>query len=554
MTSPTGTRSNIYSEAFRLWKSARDCLDAATKRYADACASLGAACSRPPTRDATQPMLEEVLTALDLELSNLTPRHELTANANKIIKVLRNRSTSLVRINALPSELLVRIFDLLDESSTASVDDTAMYPEALLRVSTSWRQTALDSAQLWTRITLAPLSQRGHKLLEQAETRLERACGSVLDLHIHEGPVWGTIDPRTSAFFARVAPRLCAISLVVPSRHQDPFLQHYLPVLIESGTPGSVYVLRLRGNRFYEFMASPSKFRSMERVEEFLAHIQYLTLRNVFIDWSSSVYQGLVELDLTFKTDFAHFPTVDEFTAILQASPQLCALKLHNFGLRPGSVLDATRYVRLDELEVLFLGNILRRSLKLFLPLLQPGLRPLYMRFRLPKRGTDFTRYAQLLKRSHVVKLMVEGTGEYPSQYLLASLTNVQDLLLVNFLIDSWFLQSMAEPLIRHAGGQHPSIWPHLRNLHLALCVFEDAELYNTFTIPIPFDFKLWVWALRELRGMDTDFCVNPTSLEGRRLLGQLTSYIPGMQDIESDQNVMPCAWASAFDFLDING
>ncbi|KAG9074701.1 hypothetical protein FRC06_010515 [Ceratobasidium sp. 370] len=497
-------------------------------------------------------MLEDVLTALDSELPNLTPSLELAANANNIVKVLRNRSTTLVPINLLPSELLERIFELLSHSrtNTGVMDNIPAYPEALLRVCTSWQQRALDNRQLWRRIILVLPSIHEVRLRKRAEARLERAHESLLDFHVHGGSSWG-LDSRMKELLARVAPQLGSICWQA-HRHFDPsFLKYSLPVLIELGTLGTVYSLRLRGSTTYPFVTDPATFPSMERVEAFLAPIKYLDLHNVFIDWTSKAYHSLVELELSFEGS-VQFPTADEFAAILLASPRLRALKLHDFGLQPRSSPSATRPVRLDDLEVLFLGNARRGSLKQLLPLIPPGSRPLYMRFRLPNRGTYFTHYAQLLRRSYVAKLMVEGIGGYPSQALLASLANVQDLLLVNFCIDNLFLQSMAEPLIHYAKEQHPSVWPHLRSLHLAKCTFRDTKFYDDFATPILYDFRLWIWDIKEFHGKD-DLPLNPTSSEGQRLLGLLASYIPGMQDIRPDQTLMSCAWGSALAFSDLN-
>ncbi|KAG8701233.1 hypothetical protein FRC08_004207 [Ceratobasidium sp. 394] len=546
----TSTHSDLYSEAFRVWKTARDCLDAATKRYADACASLRAACSTPPTCDATQSMLEEVFITLDSEVPNLDPSLELAQNADKIVKVLRNRSTSLVPINLLPSELLARVFELLGHSCTDldSPGNIPAYPETLLRVSTSWRQIALDNGRLWTRIILAQSNFPRERLLKRAKARLARAHESLLDLHVRGGPVSG---PGLE-LLTELAPRIRSISWRA-HRHDTPsFLRENLPVLIEHGVPGSVSALRLSAYSPYQLVADPAVFRSMDRVEEFLATIQYLTLHHVSIDWSSSAYHNLIELELSFEARFFRYPTVDEFAAILLASPRLRALKLHEFGLQPRSPPGAIIPVLLDDLEVLFLGNIQRQSLKLLLPLIQPGSRPLYVRLQVPKRSADFTHYAQLLSRSHVVKLMVEGTYGHPPQSLFASLAHIQDLLLVGFLLGRLFLQSMAEPLVWYAKEQRPSVWPHMRNLHLSQCVFEDVEFYDTLTTPIPYDFKLWVWAPEEFNGAD-NLCVDSDSLEGQRLLGLLASYIPGMQDMCADET-LPQAWNSALEFSNFIG
>ncbi|KAH7345739.1 hypothetical protein B0J17DRAFT_713286 [Rhizoctonia solani] len=63
------------------------------------------------------------------------------------------------------------------------------YPETLLRICSHWRQIALSSPRLWSRIDVVLSDPAGQQLLERAEIFLERAGQSPLDLRIFDKPI-----------------------------------------------------------------------------------------------------------------------------------------------------------------------------------------------------------------------------------------------------------------------------------------------------------------------------------------------------------------------------
>ncbi|KAG8738123.1 hypothetical protein FRC10_007269, partial [Ceratobasidium sp. 414] len=549
------TRSNVYSEAFHAWKNARDKFSTAAKEFVDACWSFEAVCLGPPGRNTTRSMLEEVLAALDFELPELTPSFEKATNANNVMKVLRNKSTTLVPISTLPSELLMHIFELLCHSYTnnSPSDNSPKSPIALACVSTYWRQLTLNNSHLWTRIDLTSSKELSHEFHERAKTQIKYVRESFLDVTIHGERGWNVrpdIEKMTE-LLAQAAPRLGSLTCK-PEVIIDLSLQRILSTWVQHAVPGSVYALHLLGCDQLRHDIRIGFPQPMTRIEEFFIPIRYLTLHHLFVDWSSALYHNVVELDLSYVSSFVEFPTVAQFSAVLSASPSLRALKLCGFGLKPPPPLDVVRPVRLEHLEVLFMKSIHRCSLKLLLPLLQPGSAPLYVRFELPGQGVDFAHYLQLLRRSHVVKLMVEGTGEYPSQPPLASLAGVQHVFLVNFVIDPIFFESMVDPLIPYDKEQHATVWPSLRNLHLMDCLFKGSDYGHFIDRHIPYQFMVWIWDFDGFYRED-GYCMEPNSAEAKHILNILSSYIPGMQDIPLDRKLMSDAWKAALDFAELD-
>ncbi|KAG8715358.1 hypothetical protein FRC09_016671 [Ceratobasidium sp. 395] len=386
------TMPNVYSEAFKAWKDAHAPFKTAIAVYSDAYLAFHAICSSPLVENTTQPMLEGVLAALDSEILGLASDIKQVTSANKTVRLLRNKSTTLVRISILPAELLTRVFELFCYSpeKLGEMNRLARLPWTLACVNTYWRQLTVNNSYLWARLNLVA----GRRPDEQARTQLTYARNLPLDVMLD------TVKERATFMFSRapedllieVAPRLRSLTYHadrMTSYSPSDILSHW----IRHGTPGTGHRLNLLSYQLlepddvrFEIQSNPM---SMERIEAFFAPVQYLALHHLYVGWSSALYHGLIELDLNFSSSFIQFPTATEFAAILSASPGLRALKLHGFGLNAQDEQHAVEPIRLDYLQVLFLGEIHRRSLNRLLAMIQPGSIPLYMRFDLQKQSAD---------------------------------------------------------------------------------------------------------------------------------------------------------------------
>ncbi|KAG8790709.1 hypothetical protein FRC12_011214 [Ceratobasidium sp. 428] len=288
-------------------------------------------------------MLKDVLNALDCELPGLAPNIQQLGSTNKCLKLLRNKCPTAIPINMLPAELLTKIFELLccSYEELDKTDQPFRFPWTLAWVNTYWRQLAVGNSRLWTHIhILVTLSKRHGKLNEQAQAQLKYARRLSLDVMLDATRY---LAPAKDNFLITVVPRLR--SLAYRSGFSDTCLPSAaLSPWFRQGTPGTCYCLKLQSDGSVQRgdlrlnIRSPST--SLKRIEAFLAPIQYLTLHNHYIGWSSSLYHGLIELDLNFSSGFIYYPTASEFAAISSASPGLRALKLHGLGLRPQEGLD----------------------------------------------------------------------------------------------------------------------------------------------------------------------------------------------------------------------
>ncbi|KAG8790707.1 hypothetical protein FRC12_011212 [Ceratobasidium sp. 428] len=370
-------------------------------------------------------------------------------------------------------------------------------------------------------------------------------------IDINEMPVYHNFAQETENLFIESAPRLRSLTYYSPGYGFTSYLPcDFLSHWIQHGAPGNGHLtMKLLGygpviSGDFRLDIQPS-LASMEQIEAFLASIQHLTLCNHYVGWSSALYHGLIELDISFYSGFAQLPTTTEFAAILSASPGLRALKLHGFGLQSQDTLNTVEPIRLDYLEVLFLREIHRRSLGLLLPMIWPGTIPLYMRFNVPKRGVDIVHYAQFLQRSSVVKLMIVGNGLSLPRSILASLAGVRCLCLCKFILDVSFWMSMHESWIPYANEQYPSVWPSLQILHLFECAFHISEHKRDPKKPIPYNFMWWIWDADQSNEMDSSY----VKRGAQNVLGSFSSYVPGMQEVQEDKSILLEAWGSALDF-----
>ncbi|KAG8790712.1 hypothetical protein FRC12_011217 [Ceratobasidium sp. 428] len=551
--------SNVYSEAFEAWQDARVRFKAALKVYSDACSVFRVMCSGPLVQNTTQSMLEGVMVALDNEIPGMASDIEQVRSANWAVNLVRNKSTTLVPINILPAELLTRIFESLCYSREilGEMGQLLRSPWTLAWVNTYWRQLAFSNSYLWARIHMPTWAKLRGQPYKQARTQLTYARNLPLDVMLDstkEKVAAKIMSHRaTEELFCKVVPRLR--SLAYDEGDSASYsVKNVLFHWIQYGTPGTTYYLDLR---LLDKGSSPSndlrlKIQSsstpIERIEAFFAPVQHLALHNQYIGWSSALYHGLIELDLFFYPKFDHFPTASEFAAMLSASPCLRALKLRGFGLQLQNSLDTVEPIRLDCLEVLFLGDIRSRSLHPLLPMFQPGSLPLYMRFNIPKQSADIVHYVQLLRRSSVVKLMVVGNGCRLPRSLLAFLSGLEYLCLCNLVLDISLWASMRESLISYANEQYPSVWPSLRTLHLHECTLHISESQPHHNNSTPYSFMLWIWNGSLFHETDRLF-IEKGSVRGQTILRSFSSYVPGMQEVQNDKSILLEAWGSALGF-----
>ncbi|KAG9097715.1 hypothetical protein FRC06_007251, partial [Ceratobasidium sp. 370] len=425
--SPESTRPSVYSEAFQVWKAARELFTTALKAYADASTALEAICvGNQASSKAARTEMEKVLTALEPELQQISLDVEQVTKTTKTLKVLRNQSTTLVPISRLPPKVFMRIFQSLmhlDPQDPAPQTGFWPFPETVAHVCSSWRQVSFDDSQLWGRIDLNISKAHGARSYKDAKARSEYARDSRLDVRIYQDSPSSIIHAeRAIKFLDQIAPRLGAISCRSFGYYNRDLMVDTLVSWFQHGTFGTLSELHLFRYRNNQSSQDLAKNLSMARLDGWLSSVRYLTLQHVFIGWSSQVYHNLVELSLWFDEHSYDRTPTEQFVGALSVSPMLRVLKLCGLQLSSQSAPSGLEPVRLDKLEVFFLKKIESNTIEVLLPLLQPGPTPIYMTF-----GSDMDYFGldsciPFLRRSPVARLMIRGFTEItqPNAYFEA--------------------------------------------------------------------------------------------------------------------------------------
>ncbi|KAG8733601.1 hypothetical protein FRC12_018828, partial [Ceratobasidium sp. 428] len=139
--------------ALENWKATRTALTTTIRSYRSACDSLELAFTTHVPRRDKDPPVEAVLTAINSELESLASEEAALHDMRMSLTALRNRSTTLARINMLPPEILVEIFAL---SKTYCVKDDVRCFHNFAGVCAYWRQLSLNRVDFWSHVDIGP--------------------------------------------------------------------------------------------------------------------------------------------------------------------------------------------------------------------------------------------------------------------------------------------------------------------------------------------------------------------------------------------------------------
>ncbi|KDN48827.1 hypothetical protein RSAG8_02814, partial [Rhizoctonia solani AG-8 WAC10335] len=163
-----------------------DFLDSALERYYNACAALELEVYH---NFAQTDLHGAFLNHLSNKLAKASSHKKMLKRCEMTLRRVRNHSSTIVPINALPAEVLTRIFSMLRsccfESRKSPKLAVPIYPDTLAQVCSRWRRIAIGSCALWSHIDLSAsdkdLSQR---LLSRAKAFRSRSNELPLDIHI----------------------------------------------------------------------------------------------------------------------------------------------------------------------------------------------------------------------------------------------------------------------------------------------------------------------------------------------------------------------------------
>ncbi|EUC59674.1 F-box-like domain protein, putative, partial [Rhizoctonia solani AG-3 Rhs1AP] len=394
-------------------RSASDALNAALDRYLDICTSIRQHYCKGDnnvSRDL------EGLSLIANEVLLITSFKTKIHQADAAISLVRNTMPTVVPINALPEEILSRIFHLVTYGEPCKFHHTyeyPAYPTLLTHVCSRWRQAAINSPTLWSHIDLSSHGFRGsgephERHLAHAKTYLARAGQAQLDIHVAEDFPHGLYvhDVRISDFLIPLASRMRSLEIHIElesDNRPDAYKSGYtlcddiLSCCLIICTPGTLKHLMIapKGDGNGSFIQSrdvpedtivgdwsPKSTLDIDMKEQELEGLLFpitrLRLSGRFPHWSSRAYHGLTELRLYPHGSITRIPDF-QFTTMLAESPQL---EIFEFGLDIDRSVSRPPPVHMNNLRVLVINT---DALNAFLPLIALGPQPIAVSLTKPR-------------------------------------------------------------------------------------------------------------------------------------------------------------------------
>ncbi|KAG8732887.1 hypothetical protein FRC12_019047 [Ceratobasidium sp. 428] len=171
------------------WKAMRKTLATTIRSYRNACIALSAVSWLPIHRTSEHTMLEDMFLAIDSELDSLAAEESTLYDTRMALATVRNKSTTLARVNSLPFEILARIFSF-SKINCSHKEKEGNGLHNFTGVCTYWRQITINSADLWTHVDITPNTSTGWMNL-----LLERTKGIPMHLHFYEQRLGASKQP-----------------------------------------------------------------------------------------------------------------------------------------------------------------------------------------------------------------------------------------------------------------------------------------------------------------------------------------------------------------------
>lgn len=338
--------SDSLHSVFSEWKLARARFTASLQELFDATSALESAyqiSSDNSTRKA-------VATTIETDRKSFT--HHETQLLDTRASLSRIRNLSITPAHVLPPDILGKIFTMVSHMPGAS-------RSVLTFVCHYWRRTAIDLRSLWGSLTFN-VARYYSRDLARGRLWLERAHSAPLrveftrHLHINARPS----ETQIRTCLALLAPRMRQLSSLVVIYHDDSLLSLILACWLQNGTPGSLNDLRINkrhgyGNKLFKCLSGIEMVQGYT-LDAFLSPIRTLALADTDVDWSSSMFAGLTELQL----HDVETATGSQIARLLTDCPDLHTLKLSKVELEYSGDegVAPAKHPKLRKLVLSFMG------------------------------------------------------------------------------------------------------------------------------------------------------------------------------------------------------
>ncbi|KAG9075705.1 hypothetical protein FS749_012603, partial [Ceratobasidium sp. UAMH 11750] len=401
---------HIVMEAVNQWLVAQSNLKQAASDFLDACTTLKALALQPLASRYSQETLESALDQIHPHIDSISLVKNQLRESITALNVLRNKSTTRVPINRLPSELLGHIFALTVDPSAycgGHFGGNRSFMN-IQRVCLLWHRIVAETPSFWSHINIEldifSVAPTIPPSFDRIRRWLNRSHG--VPIHLHFQAVSRVRQDVVSALVPILQPRLTDLaSLTILGVHTSDLVQALLDLCSSLGTP--------------------SPLKNLSLIGTLIRHEKHA------ISWPLTSLQALEELNLLELRQYAS-PRFGELVALLSNCPTLHTLRLRCLGIRvsPEQEYPTIHLPCLRLLEVDFFGE--NEALQL-LPLLSPGECELDVRLSVltANYGILGSHIQPFLARSNVTRLTVQKSlPEYVLQLLLSSTPRLRVLVL----------------------------------------------------------------------------------------------------------------------------
>jgi hypothetical protein len=414
-------QARARKEALDVWDDALEALSASVEEYCRLTSELQSCCEVPqwpPLRHSALPSgndklatVEDAIAHVDEKLQQLVDL-ELQVHRKQIfhshrtftlmktnlvariaLQGVRNKSHILVPINRLPPEILSLIFMLgaqdnqLDEDEEADKadeeedeeeavveEDGSIFTFNVTQVCRHWREVALNTGMLWTKIDFAEGPP-----FDRTRLWLERSKHAALDVYLELGDSDDTsqIDEVKEILHPHV-PRCTTLSITVTSDEQ---MRAVVTQFVEGASEvgprlNSLTLVDTNGEGLgIGGVLSSLGATGVRALMEMVRPLESLTLDGVHVIWDSVLFTGLKELTLRTVPE-ENYPPRGKFFKFLRQLPMLESLTLDSLVFKEVEDAEALQLYSMESLHTLDLRDMVIRDILLILAHLQtPALR-----------------------------------------------------------------------------------------------------------------------------------------------------------------------------------
>lgn len=476
--------------ALERWNSVRNRLVDVIHEYAGASAELESALRTATSEDPPQkPLLD-----LDPLLRDLSQQEDTLREVRLRLNAAYDPIHAMTPIKMLHADILITIFTLATQERVSEdfqeIDDEPVSATTLASVCSTWRELIINAPIFWTELDLVLTGPLAESSYERATLWAQRARSAPLWLSIEDivtdeddfdryptgESLPESVISRVVKFSTPLMPFVRKFSIQIMSFSAISIARALLGCWIQHGSLDVSEELELVVDLDLPELDVPVMSPNIQvpdlppsKLSAFLHSLKSFRVENVALNWAQPPFSGLTELHIEFAFESASLPTRQDISRLLEASPGLRSLILHNFSIRPGGPIPAP--VALDHLEALGLETMAPSDIALVLPLISSTSSALRVALSMDDEDEFVCAVRLFLSRINVTVLYVDGSLPASDPLITAlfvPMPHLHTLTIRACTVTAQVLHDFTHWCASDNQGKNP--WPALRTLNLFDC------------------------------------------------------------------------------------